>query len=170
MDYKYIEQLLDRYFQGETTLQEEQILKSFYAQGDKEMPQEIGQYAPLFCVMNEQETLGEDFDEQMIRMTEGTTRVKARTVSMTERLRPLFRAAAMVAILLTLGGAISQSLRDNSTWVDMDDYSNKALEAVSGEEQDAPTVAYDQMKDSLTLAKDELQTIITDSLLNSSLD
>ena len=29
MDYKYIEQLLDRYFRAETTLQEEQILKAF---------------------------------------------------------------------------------------------------------------------------------------------
>ena len=27
MDYKYIEQLLDRYFEAETTLKEEQILK-----------------------------------------------------------------------------------------------------------------------------------------------
>ena len=29
MDYKYIEQLLERYWQGETTLQEENILRSF---------------------------------------------------------------------------------------------------------------------------------------------
>ena len=32
MDYKYIEQLLERYWQGETSLQEEAILRSFFSQ------------------------------------------------------------------------------------------------------------------------------------------
>ena len=53
MDYKYIEQLLDRYFRAETTLQEEQILKSFFAQGAEDMPQDLQQYAPLFAVIGE---------------------------------------------------------------------------------------------------------------------
>ena len=30
MDYKYIEQLLERYWEGETTLQEEAILRTFF--------------------------------------------------------------------------------------------------------------------------------------------
>ena len=34
MDYKYIEQLLERYWQGETTLQEEAILCNFFSQPD----------------------------------------------------------------------------------------------------------------------------------------
>ena len=32
MDYKYIEHLLERYWQCETTLQEENILRSFFSQ------------------------------------------------------------------------------------------------------------------------------------------
>ena len=31
MDYKYIEQLLERYWQCETTLQEENILRAFFS-------------------------------------------------------------------------------------------------------------------------------------------
>ena len=32
MDYKYISQLLERYWNAETTLQEEEILKAFFQQ------------------------------------------------------------------------------------------------------------------------------------------
>ncbi|MBQ4446467.1 MAG: pyruvate ferredoxin oxidoreductase, partial [Prevotella sp.] len=32
MDYKYIEQLLERYWQGMTTLEEERILRAFFSQ------------------------------------------------------------------------------------------------------------------------------------------
>ena len=39
-------------------------------------------------------------------MTEDAAPVKARTISMAQRLRPIFKAAAMVAIILTLGNAL----------------------------------------------------------------
>ncbi|MBR1414590.1 MAG: pyruvate ferredoxin oxidoreductase [Prevotella sp.] len=165
MDYKYIEQLLDRYFQGETTLQEEQILKAFYAQGTADMPQELGQYAALFEVLTDRETLGDDFDERMTRLVEGTdvkpATVKARTISLTERLRPLFGAAAVVAILLTLGNAINQSFKQDDTWVDAEEYAQRGAKPANGE----PAVAYEQSTDSLTAIKDGLNaTVETDSL------
>ena len=34
MDYRYIEQLMERYWEGETTLQEESILRTFFSQPD----------------------------------------------------------------------------------------------------------------------------------------
>ena len=34
MDYKYIEQLLERYFNAETSLEEESILRTFFSQTD----------------------------------------------------------------------------------------------------------------------------------------
>ena len=100
MDYKYIEQLLDRYFRAETTLQEEQILKTFFAQGAEDMPQELQQYAPLFAAFDEQPVLGDDFDERVLAQLPADIvplqpkQVKARTIRLTERLRPLFGAAA----------------------------------------------------------------------------
>jgi hypothetical protein len=39
MDYKYIKQLSDRYWKGETTLEEENILKTFFSQ--KDVPAEL---------------------------------------------------------------------------------------------------------------------------------
>jgi len=145
MDYKYIEQLLERYFEAETTLKEEQILKAFFEQNDEEMPEALRQYRSLFEAMVPEEALGDDFDERLLQMTEEAPQVKARVVSLGQRLKPLFRAAAVVAIVLTLSNALNQSLGDNSTWVDEDSY---ALEQMVPS-ADEPAMAYEQPIDSL---------------------
>ena len=104
MDYKYIEQLLERYWQCETTLQEETILRSFFSQ--EEVPVWLLRYKALFDATTQKETpLGDDFDKRILAMTENKKAVKARTISLTQRLMPLFKAAAVVAIVLTLGNA-----------------------------------------------------------------
>jgi len=46
MDYKYIEQLMERYWNAETTLEEENILRTFFSQ--KNIPAEMEQWRPLF--------------------------------------------------------------------------------------------------------------------------
>jgi len=101
MDYKYIEQLLERYWQGETTLQEEDILRSFFSQPD--IPEELRRYQPLFTLEKE-EPLGDDFDARILGMID-EEEPKAKIISLTSRLMPLFKAAAIVAIILTLGNA-----------------------------------------------------------------
>ena len=102
MDYKYIEQLLERYWQCETTLQEEAILRSFFSQDD--VPAELQQYKALFTQPKAE--LGDDFDARILAMVgQESAEPKAKVVSFTSRLMPLFRAAAVVAIILTLGQA-----------------------------------------------------------------
>ena len=115
MDYKYIEQLLERYFQCETTLKEEDILRAFFAQED--VPVWLLKYQDLFNSQNRQDVLGDDFDERMLDMIDKAEEacispaasqsapVKARTITLTQRLMPLCKAAAIVAIILTLGNA-----------------------------------------------------------------
>ena len=104
MDYKYIEQLLERYWEGETTLQEEHILRTFFSQ--PEIPEEFQKYQILFICQEEKvEFLGDDFDARILEMTEGAAPKKAKIVILASRLKPLFKAAAIVAILLTLGNA-----------------------------------------------------------------
>ena len=109
MDYKYIEQLLERYFACETSLQEEQILRSFFSQDEQELPESLRQYVPLFRAMQQEDVLGEDFDERILAMIEEQPRVvKAREIPFKKRLMPLFKAAAIVAIILTIGGALQR--------------------------------------------------------------
>ena len=107
MDYKYIVQLLECYWQCETSLEEEDILRAFFSQS--EIPAELKQYQPLFTYeQSEKQTdvLGEEFDEKMLSKIDEAEPVKARTITMTHRLMPLFKAAAVVAIILTLGNAM----------------------------------------------------------------
>ena len=100
MDYKYIEQLLERYWQCETTLQEEAILRTFFSQPD--IPEALRKYQPLFaCETQKEEALGEDFDARMLDLIGEAPK----TITLKDRLMPLFKAAAIVAILLTLGNA-----------------------------------------------------------------
>ncbi|MBO5062812.1 MAG: pyruvate ferredoxin oxidoreductase [Prevotella sp.] len=110
MDYKYIEQLLERYWACETSLEEETILRTFFSQ--ENIPADLLRYRDLFAYEQTEQTacrLGDDFDERILRQTEGQVLVKARRIRMTRRLMPLFKAAAMVAVVLTLGN-VSQHL------------------------------------------------------------
>lgn len=107
MDYKYIEQLIDRYFECQTTLEEEDILRAFFSQ--KDVPASLVQYQDLF-LMEESEgkmqLLDDDFDERILRLTgQQELVVKAKVVSLSEKLKPLMRAAAIVAVILTIGNA-----------------------------------------------------------------
>lgn len=117
MDYKYINQLLDRYWKGETSLEEEEILRAFFSQD--ELPAELKPYQALFSYeMGEakQEALGDDFDQKMMAMIEDEYTKKpnkAKVISLIERLKPLFKAAAVVAIILTLGNAAQVPFQSN---------------------------------------------------------
>lgn len=51
MDYKYIEQLLDKYWKGLTSVEEEKILQVFFKQDD--VPDGMNIFKPLFHEMNQ---------------------------------------------------------------------------------------------------------------------
>jgi hypothetical protein len=121
MDYKYIEQLMERYWNAETSLEEESILRSFFSQ--ENIPAEMEQWRPLFVAGGEEPKLSDDFDTRILTMIgEENQHVKAQEVKLTQRLMPLFKAAAVVAIILTLGGAL-QAPFDNS-WNSPEDYAS----------------------------------------------
>ena len=134
MDYKYIEQLLERYWNCETSLEEEQILRAFFSQ--KDVPAGLLKYRDLF-VYEQTETkadvLGEAFDERMMALTGEKKPVKARTISLADRFMPLFKAAAAVAIFLTLGNAAQVAFEG--------DAKPEAGVAAYGDTQAGPSVA-----------------------------
>lgn len=109
MNYSYIEQLIQRYWEGETSREEEQILRAFFAQED--VPEQLRQYAEYFSSLAEasQTHLDSQFDERMLARIEQPP-VRLRPLTWGERLRPLFRAAAVVAIVVLIGSSVDSAI------------------------------------------------------------
>jgi hypothetical protein len=66
MDYKDIEQLLERYWQCETSVEEESVLRDFFTK--EEVPAHLLRYKNLFVYQQVQQEvgLGEDFDARIL--------------------------------------------------------------------------------------------------------
>lgn len=151
MDYKYIEQLLERYWQCQTTIEEEQILRAFFSQRD--IPEKLRRYQPLFAAsaqMANDEVLGDDFDARILAMTEERqTVVAARTITMRRRLMPLFKAAAVVAIIITLGNAAQLSF-DGKPETASEEINYKGYKDTFSD----PSMAYDRVHNALELVSE----------------
>ena len=151
MDYKYIEQLLERYWECKTTLQEEEILRAFFSQED--VPAELLQYQALFAYELQKEApLGEDFDHRVMQKIQPT----AKTVSLTSRLMPLFKAAAIVAIVLTLGNAAQAPW--NYGWEDPKDAYAKFHQQDADSLNTLGTIQAEIMSDSVKVANTDAPT------------
>lgn len=108
MDCKYIEQLLERYWQCETSLEEEAQLRAFFNGSD--VPEHLLRYKDLFVYQQLQQEvgLGADFDARVLAEVE-TPVVKAKRLTLTARFIPLFKAAVVVAVVLSLGNVMQHS-------------------------------------------------------------
>ena len=160
MDYKYIEQLLERYWACETSLQEEQILRTFFQQ--EEVPAHLMPYKAVFDVRQEQaeQTLGEDFDARILQITEGES-VRALPLQGGLRrgnfLRPLFQAAGLVALILTIGMAAQRSFDgaekgQQTMYAQTDSIENPAQELIPLPEQQAAELTVEKV-DSMNLTR-----------------
>lgn len=117
MDYKYIEILIERYFNCETTLEEERILKAFFHQ--EEVPDALRQYADIFAFEAAESNdglheLDENFDQRVLDRLDADSDapvkyVRIQRLTFTDRIRPLMHAAAAVAIVALIGGSIHQA-------------------------------------------------------------
>ena len=120
-----------------------------------------GEYAPLFSYcrgQKEAQGLGDDFDSRILVMTEDKPApVKARTVTLGRRLMPLFRAAAVVAIVLTIGNAAYMAVGDRSGGRDDINYANYKDTFTD------PAVAYDEVESALQLVTEGISSADTTS-------
>lgn len=132
MDCKYIEQLLERYWQCETSLEEEEQLRTFFI--GKDVPAHLLRYKDLFVYqqLQQQVGLGEDFDARVLAEVEPVV-VKARRLTLTARFIPLFKAAALVAVVLSLGNMMQHSF--------FSDIKEVAAADTIGKQITAPSVA-----------------------------
>lgn len=159
MDYKYIEQLLERYWECQTTLEEEAILRNFFRQED--VPASLLPYRQFFNEQDEmaEEHLGRDFADKMLRLVGEETPVhvcKARRLTFMRRLRPFYRAAGLIAILLTIGNAAHQSFSEDEDIAD----SQKMAESIAADSLQQITIGQPEQQ-SAELTKQPIDTINT---------
>ena len=132
MDYKYIEQLLERYWNCETSLEEEQILRSFFRQ--KEVPAHLLRYKQLFAYQDveKEKGLGDDFDTRILTRIERPV-VKAQRLTMRTR-------------LFLMGTVMQHTMEggDSDTVSVHDEYQNSTTD---------PQVAYEPVLPTDTVAK-----------------
>ncbi len=159
MDYKYIEQLLERYWECQTTLEEEAILRNFFRQED--VPASLLPYRQFFNEQDEmaEEHLDKDFADKMLQLVGEETPVhvcKARRLTFMRRLRPFYRAAGLIAILLTIGNAAHQSFSEDEDIAD----SQQMAESIAADSLQQITIGQPEQQ-SAELTKQPIDTINT---------
>lgn len=153
MDYKYIEQLVERYWQAETSIEEEEILRAFFNQ--KDVPAHLAKYRTIFTYQQREKSddcLGEDFDARILSMIGDEKPVKAKLIPFTKRLMPLFKAAAVVAIIVTLGNAAQHSFSGENADDDIN-YANYK------DTYKNPNEAYDKVENALQLVSEGISQV-----------
>lgn len=154
MDYNYINQLVEKYWQGETTLEEESILQSFFTGDD--IPEQLKDIQPFFAFMNERkiELMNLDYDKDFVEMKiQGIKIVKARRAKWSNKLMPFFRAAAIVIVLFTIGLATNtylngQQEEDQEICYDYSSYKDTYSD---------PKMAYEGVESALMMVSKGLQ-------------
>jgi len=138
MDYNNIRKLLDKYWEGESTIIEETQLRDFFTGSD--VPEDLKAYQPLFQFfqMEQDKNLNGDFDQRLIKQLESSEKPKA-----TVRKLPyyLMRVAAAALLLLSIYFV-------NEQW---DQKTNDVVV-----EEMTPEEAYEQTKAALLLVSAKL--------------
>lgn len=133
MNAKDIEQLLNRYWQCETSVEEEAQLRELFVAG--EVPEHLLRYRELFVCQRIQQEDGLDdaFDARMLELIEPRSSKQRRSVLLV-RLAPFFKAAAAVALMVVLSNVMQRSF--------VPETSETALAADTvGQQVSAPSIA-----------------------------
>ena len=113
MEIKDIEYIIERYFQGQTTEQEEALLREAFVSGN--VPAEIAFYKDYFLALQEEADvkMSEEFDARLrnrlaLMESSRTATFKSRIVDFNQKLKPLYKAVASVALIITVGVTAGQ--------------------------------------------------------------
>ena len=97
MDYKKVNELLERYFEGETSLQEETMLSTYF--NENEVAADLQKYQPLFQYFKEEQSIqiSDDFESRLLEKLEAQpTEAKIKKMPFLSQLR---RIAAVAVII-----------------------------------------------------------------------
>ena len=143
MDYKKVEILIDKYFEGETSLQEETALKNYFNKSD--VDPELKQYQALFQFYKEEEgiKLSSDFESRLLQEIQQEAHMPH-----IARRRTLYTNIARIAAAVVLAIGIFWGINQ---------YSNTNIPTVASvEEEMTPEEAYKEVMSALALVSSKL--------------
>jgi len=146
MNTKEIDQLLERYFEGETTLVEEKLLREFFSGDD--VPENLRQYQPVFRFYSSEATLSlsDEQQEKVLSRRIEQYREETSAVKSHPGKKRLYYFSGIAAGLLILIGLVF------TLWNETGRMHHKALANPSAE------MAYDQTEQALLLVSVGLNT------------
>ena len=150
MDYSHIEHLVNRYWKGETSLEEEQELKTFFTENQAVLPHHLQQVAPLFSYFkaHAQPQLNDPaFEKDLLtKIKNSQHKTNVHTLPTRSKGFDIARIAATLALLLTLSYALwhqyNKQPATEAVWT-QDTYEN-------------PELAYAETKKALLLLSNHL--------------
>jgi len=97
MEFNNITQLLNKYWEGETSLQEEEKLKQYFTK--EKVAQEHLEFQPLFQFFKEEQDvmISDDFEKRLLKQIENEPQAKVRKLKWVQSIRTI---AAIGIILL----------------------------------------------------------------------
>ena len=159
MTMKEINKILEKYYNGETSLEEENMLKEFFSRSD--IPEELTIHKAQFDFYESEkhiEILSTDFDEKIISKIENQKITKLNFSR-----KPVWRlVAGLAAGLLIIFGSyflINEQFRDNTTSVEFTAEEQEAL--------DQTLIALAKVSKYINLANEKLQKM---SIINQSIE
>jgi hypothetical protein len=118
MNTQEIEKLIAKFEKGETSIEEEKLLKSYFATDD--IPEHLAIYGEIFSfygdAMNE-ELPDPEFDKKVLEKI-GISNEKMKRPGMYRKLYPYFAVAASLVILIGLYFLVQHQGTDNGTYDD----------------------------------------------------
>lgn len=156
MDYNNIKNLLDKYWEGEASIEEEKSLQVYFNQPN--VPAEWKDIQPMFQYFEEEKTVRieqADFDEQLLAQLETST---VRPIQSRRSIRRILSYAAAILLLVVGSYTTYQQFQPAPT-----DDQYLSLDDLSDEDR----LAYEQTKFALAFVASKLNkgtTIATDNV------
>ncbi len=103
MDYTSIEQILQKYWAGETSLEEEKLLIQFFT--SSEVPAHLEEHQSYFTALHQMQSvkLDDTFDEEILQIIQERGQKDTKTISISRSPKRWLSMAASFVAILTVG-------------------------------------------------------------------
>ncbi len=136
MDYTSIDKLLDKYWAGETSLEEEKLLIHYFSTED--VPEHLSEHQSYFSALSTMQSMKLDntFDDEILALINKRNHKETKTISIFRNPKRWLSVAASVVAILTVGYLGYFNKPAQPTYALVDSY-------------ETPEQAYAQLKSSL---------------------